>query len=204
MSTAAVFGWRQDGHVTKRSPNDTSMAKGGLGAIVVEAVVLPSRTFNLGVSDDAFLPELRAFVEAIREVNPEVKIGLQNIHFLKVARSGWRQKVEDLTPEDIAAIPGMFAGGALRTKEAGFDWVEIHMAHFTTLASFLSLVNKRTDGYGGDFEGRVRLPIEVIRAVREAVGDYPVGLRMNGEEFTKEGNTLLQTAPIACRWQRKA
>lgn len=203
MSTAAVFRLAaEDGHVTKEiTERYQRMAKGGLGAIVVEAaVVLPSRSsFNLRVSDDAFLPELRAFVEAIREVNPEVKIGLQNIHFLKVARSGWRQKVEDLTPEDIAAIPGMFAGGALRTKEAGFDWVEIHMAHFTTLASFLSLVNKRTDGYGGDFEGRVRLPIEVIRAVREAVGDYPVGLRMNGEEFTKEGNTLLQTAPIACR-----
>jgi NADPH-dependent glutamate synthase beta subunit-like oxidoreductase/2,4-dienoyl-CoA reductase-like NADH-dependent reductase (Old Yellow Enzyme family) len=177
------------------------MAKGGLGAMVVEAaVVLPSRSsFNLRVSDDTFVPELRSFVRAIREANPEVKIGLQNIHFLKVARSGWRQTVEDLTQEDIEAIPAMFAGGALRTKEAGFDFVEIHMAHFTTLASFLSLVNKRTDEYGGDFEGRVRLPLEVVQAVRAAVGDYPVGLRMNGEEFTKEGNTLLQSARIACR-----
>lgn len=203
MSTAAVFRLAaEDGHVTKEiTERYQRMAKGGLGAIVVEAaVVLPSRSsFNLRVSDDTFMPELKEFVKAIREVNPEVKIGLQNIHFLKVARSGWRQKVEDLSPEDIAAIPAMFAGGAARTKEAGFDWVEIHMAHFTTLASFLSLVNKRTDEYGGDFEGRMRLPLQVVRAVREAVGDYPVGLRMNGEEFTKEGNTLLQTARIACR-----
>jgi NADPH-dependent glutamate synthase beta subunit-like oxidoreductase/2,4-dienoyl-CoA reductase-like NADH-dependent reductase (Old Yellow Enzyme family) len=203
MSTAAVFRLAaEDGHVTKEiTERYQRMARGGLGAIVVEAaVVLPSRSsFNLRVSDDTFLPELRAFVKAIREANPAVKIGLQNIHFLKVARSGWRQKVEDLTPEDIAAIPGMFAGGAARTKAAGFDFVEIHMAHFTTLASFLSLVNKRQDRYGGDFEGRVRLPLEVVRAVREAVGDYPVGLRMNGEEFTKEGNTLLQSARLACR-----
>ena len=203
MSTAAVFRLAaEDGHVTKEiTERYQRMAKGGLGAMVVEAaVVLPSRSsFNLRVSDDTFMPELRSFVAAIREANPEVKIGLQNIHFLKVARSGWRQKVEDLTQEDIEAIPTMFAGGALRTKVAGFDFVEIHMAHFTTLASFLSLVNKRTDEYGGDFEGRVRLPLEVVRAVREAVGDYPVGLRMNGEEFTKEGNTLLQSARIACR-----
>lgn len=203
MSTAAVFRLAaEDGHVTKEiTERYQRMAKGGLGAMVVEAaVVLPSRSsFNLRVSDDTFMPELRSFVSAIREANPEVKIGLQNIHFLKVARSGWRQKVEDLTLEDIAAIPAMFAGGALRTKEAGFDFVEIHMAHFTTLASFLSLVNKRTDEYGGDFEGRLRLPLEVVRAVRAAVGDFPVGLRMNGEEFTKEGNTLLQSARLACR-----
>jgi 2,4-dienoyl-CoA reductase-like NADH-dependent reductase (Old Yellow Enzyme family) len=79
----------------------------------------------------------------------------------------------------------------LRAKVAGFDFVEIHMAHFTTLASFLSLVNKRKDEYGGGFEGRVKLPSEVVLAVRHAVGnDFPVGTRMNGEEFTKEGNIL--------------
>lgn len=204
MSTPAVFRLAaEDGHVTEElTARYQRMAKGGLGAMVVEAaVVLPSRSsFNLRVSDDAFIPELNTFVEAIREVNPEIKIGLQNIHFLKVARSGWRQRVEDLLPEDIGAIPAMFAAGAARTRAAGFDWVEIHMAHFTTLASFLSLVNKRRDEYGGDLEGRLRLPLEVVRAVREAVGDdYPVGVRMNGEDFTKEGNTLLQSARIACR-----
>lgn len=203
MSTAAVFRLAsEDGHITPQIiERYRRMAQGGLGAMVVEAaVVLPSRSsFNLRVSEDAFIPELAEFVAAIRTANPEVKIGLQNMHFLKVARSGWRQKVEDLTAEDIAGIPGMFAEGARRTKEAGFDFVEIHMAHFTTLASFLSLVNKRHDEYGGDFEGRVKLPLEVVRAVREAVGDYPVGVRMNGEEFTKEGNTLLQSARIACR-----
>ena len=74
------------------------------------------------------------------------------------------------------------------------------MAHFTTLASFLSLVNKRQDEYGGDFEGRVKLPTEVVMATKKAVGpDYTVGMRMLGEEFTKEGNTLLQSARIARR-----
>ncbi|MGD0238026.1 MAG: FAD-dependent oxidoreductase, partial [Syntrophorhabdales bacterium] len=77
----------------------------------------------------------------------------------------------------------------------GFDFVELHMAHFTTLASFLSLVNKRTDEYGGDFEGRIKLPTDVVLAARKAVGDdYLIGARILGEEFTKEGNTLLQSA----------
>jgi NADPH-dependent glutamate synthase beta subunit-like oxidoreductase/2,4-dienoyl-CoA reductase-like NADH-dependent reductase (Old Yellow Enzyme family) len=203
MSTAAVTRLAaEDGHITPAlADRYKRMAKGGLGAMVVEAaVVLPSRSsFNLRVSDDQFVPELREFADEIRNVNPDVKIGLQLIHFLKLSRSGWRQKVEDLFREDIGVIPRQFASGVVRAKAAGFDFVELHMAHFTTLASFLSLMNKRRDGYGGDFEGRVKLPTEVILAVRDAVGDYPVGLRINGEEFTKEGNTLLQSGRIGRR-----
>lgn len=204
LSTALVSRLAaEDGHITDAfRERYKRMAKGGLGAMVVEAaVVLPSRSsFNLRISDDQFVPELGEFVNEIRTVNPDVKIGLQLIHFLKVARSGWRQKVEDLKADDIQVIPEQFASGALRAKAAGFDFVEIHMAHFTTLASFVSLVNKRKDQYGGDFEGRVKLPAEVVLAVRDAVGtDFPVGARINGEEFTKEGNTLLQSTRVARR-----
>ena len=204
MSTAAVTRLAaEDGHVTQQLIDRyTRLAAGGVGSVVVEAaVVLPSRSsYNLRVSDDQFIDELRGFVEEIRKHNREVKIGLQLIHFLKVARSGWRQKVEDLKPEEIELIPGQFASAAKRARTAGFDFVELHMAHFTTLASFLSLTNKRADAYGGDFEGRLRLPSEVVLAARGAVGrDYTVGMRMLGEEFTKEGNTLLQSARIARR-----
>lgn len=204
MSTAAVTRLAaEDGQVTGEiTERYKRMAKGGLGAMVVEAaVVLPSRSsYNLRLSDDQFIPEMKEFIKQIRSVNPEVKIGIQLIHFLKLSRSGWRQKVEDLKPSDIKTIPEQFAGAALRAKTAGFDFIELHMAHFTTLASFLSLVNKRNDQYGGDFEGRIKLPTEVILATRGAVGDdFPVGMRMNGEEFTKEGNTLLQSSRIALR-----
>jgi NADPH-dependent glutamate synthase beta subunit-like oxidoreductase/2,4-dienoyl-CoA reductase-like NADH-dependent reductase (Old Yellow Enzyme family) len=201
MSTAAVTRLAsEDGHVTETiTERYQRMAKGGVGAMVVEAaVVLPSRSsYNFRVSDDQFISELHHFVEAVRKVNLSVKIGLQIMHFLKLSRSGWRQKVEDLTRDEVEVIPGQFAAGAVRAKNAGFDFVEVHMAHFTTLASFLSLVNRRPDDYGGDFEGRMKLPLDVVRQVRAAVGEYPVGVRINGEEFTKEGNTLLQSVRIA-------
>ena len=204
MSTAAVTRLAaEDGHVTEAIKDRYKrLAQGGPGAIVIEAaVVLPSRSsFNLRVSDDTFILELQEFVRSIRRVNPDVKIGLQLIHFLKVARSGWRQKVEDLKPEEIGIIPDQFANGAVRARTAGFDFVELHMAHFTTLASFLSLANKRIDEYGGDFEGRVKLPTEVVLATRKAVEeDFAVGARILGEEFTKEGNTLLQSMRVARR-----
>jgi len=204
MLTAAVTRLAaEDGHVTQNlTDRYTRIARGGVGSMVVEAaVVLPSRSsFNLRVSDDQFIDELKELVKAIRKVNPDLKIGLQLIHFLKVARSGWRQKVEDLKVEEISVIPGQFAEGAARARTAGFDFVELHMAHFTTLASFLSLVNKRADAYGGDFEGRVKLPAEVVLSTRRLVGDdYLIGARILGEEFTKEGNTLLQSARVARR-----
>ena len=174
MLTAAVTRLAaEDGHVTENiKERYRRIAQGGVGSMVVEAaVVLPSRSsFNLRVSDDQFIDELKEFVKEIRKVNPDLKIGLQLIHFLKVARSGWRQKVEDLKVEEIAVIPDQFAGGAARARAAGFDFVELHMAHFTTLASFLSLVNKRTDEYGGDFEGRIKLPTDVVLAARKDCG----------------------------------
>jgi NADPH-dependent glutamate synthase beta subunit-like oxidoreductase/2,4-dienoyl-CoA reductase-like NADH-dependent reductase (Old Yellow Enzyme family) len=204
MATAAVTRLAaEDGHVTQAlKERYQRMAQGGVGAMVVEAaVVLASKSsFNLRVSDDMFFSELKELVDGIRTANSDIKIGLQLIHFLKLARSGWRQKVEDLKLEEIKVIPEQFARGALRAQMAGFDFVELHMAHFTTLASFLSLANKRKDPYGGDFEGRVKLPTEVVIATRGIVGhDFPVGVRINGEEFIKEGNTLLQSTRIARR-----
>src|SRR5262249_58290888 len=74
-------------------------------------------------------------------------------------------------------LPGLFASAALRAREAGFDGVELHYAHAYTMASFLSRLNVRRDGYGGSRENRARLPLEALAAVRERVrDDYVVGI----------------------------
>lgn len=75
------------------------------------------------------------------------------------------------------------------TKDAGFDGVEVHLAHSYLLHQFLSPVfNKRTDEYGGSLENRMRFPLEVIRAVRERVGpDMVVGIRLTVEELVPGG-----------------
>lgn len=202
MSTAAVTRLSgEDGEVTDALIRRyRRIARGGLGAMLVEAaVVQPSRSsYNLRISDDGWIEPLGKLVKALREENRELCLGLQIMHFLKISRSGWRQRVEDLTREEILAIPGLFAAAAKRAGEAGFDFVEIHMAHFTTLASFLSLGNRRTDAFGGDLSDRLTLPLMVVRSVRDAVGTgYAVGVRINGEDFTKEGNTILHSRNIA-------
>jgi 2,4-dienoyl-CoA reductase-like NADH-dependent reductase (Old Yellow Enzyme family) len=192
----------EDGHVTdnlkKRYYRE---AQGGVGSIVVEAaVVLPSRSsYNLRISDDSFVAELKGLVAGIREANAATKVGIQLVHFLKIARSGWRQKVMDFKKEELPVIVEQHVQAAKRAVAAGFDFVELHMAHAYTLSSFLSLSNERTDEYGGAvLKNRMRLPLEVYGAVREALGSsYPIGVRINGEDFTTKGTTLLQSTKIA-------
>lgn len=194
----------EDGHVTKELIERYQReAKGGVGSIVVEAaVVLPSRSsYNLRISDDSFVGELNRLVNAIRQANPETKVGIQVVHFLKIAKSGWRQKVSDFKPEDIQLIIDQHVNACKRAREAGFEFVELHMAHAYTLSSFLSLANDRTDDYGGALKNRMRLPIAVYEACRKEMGkDFPLGIRINGEDFHIMGTTLLQSTKIAVKF----
>jgi dimethylglycine catabolism A len=114
---------------------------------------------------------------------------------LESLRFGYRERVTDLQLPHVRdlpqTLPSIFAGAAQRARAAGFDGVELHYAHAYTMAGFLSAVNNRDDGYGGPRENRVRLPLEVYRSVREAVGDdYVVGVRFLGDEVIAGGNRI--------------
>jgi 2,4-dienoyl-CoA reductase-like NADH-dependent reductase (Old Yellow Enzyme family) len=98
----------------------------------------------------------------------------------------------EMTLQDIEETIAAFGDAALRAKKAGFDAVELHGAHGYLLMQFLSAhSNKRTDRYGGDFRGRSRFILECIEAVRGQVGrDFPLSLRISGEECIKGGYTI--------------
>ncbi len=108
---------------------------------------------------------------------------------------GFRERVTDMAKPHIAtlpqSLPGLFAAAARRAELAGFDGVELHYAHAYTMASFLSALNTRPDGYGGQRENRVRLPLEVNRAVRQEVSPtFAVGCRFLAEECIEGGNGM--------------
>lgn len=114
---------------------------------------------------------------------------------LETLRKGYRERVTDTHLAHVRelprVLPEIFAAAARRAREAGFDGVELHYAHAYTMASFLSALNDRTDGYGGAREDRVRLPLEIYAAVRERVGrDYTVGVRFLGDEVIEGGSSL--------------
>jgi 2,4-dienoyl-CoA reductase-like NADH-dependent reductase (Old Yellow Enzyme family) len=106
---------------------------------------------------------------------------------------GYRERVWDMHLPHIRELPqrlpGLFADAAGNAFAAGFDGVELHYAHAYTMASFLSALNVRDDGYGGPRENRVRLPLEVITAVRERIGkDKVLGLRYLGDDVIEGGS----------------
>ncbi|MEO1087380.1 MAG: NADH:flavin oxidoreductase, partial [Acidobacteriota bacterium] len=118
---------------------------------------------------------------------------------------GYRERVSDTHLDAIRdlpeALPSLFADAARRARDAGFDGVELHYAHAYTMASFLSALNVRTDGYGSSLEGRVRLPLEVFRAVRAAVGDdFAVGCRFLSEDCLDGGSSVDDACYFAGRF----
>jgi 2,4-dienoyl-CoA reductase-like NADH-dependent reductase (Old Yellow Enzyme family) len=114
---------------------------------------------------------------------------------------GHRERVTDLHLEHIRelpdVLPGLFAAAARRAETAGFDGVELHYAHAYTMASFLSATNTREDGYGSSLSNRLRLPLEVYRAVRSALGSKSVvGCRFLSEECIEGGTPLSESCEI--------
>jgi len=133
--------------------------------------------------------------QALLELGPQRWQEVLDARDWQSLQYGAREHVNDVHLPHIAQLPqelpGLFAQAAQRAKAAGFDGVELHYAHAYTMASFLSATNERHDGYGGSREGRVRLPLEVYAAVRNAVGaGYAVGCRFLAEECIEGGSTL--------------
>ena len=175
--------------------------QGGAGIVVTEAVSVKKQKSGqlLRLSEDTFIPGMKRLTERFHG-ETDSKIAPQIIHFLKIARSGYRQTVNDLTAEEVREIPELFARAAERARTAGFDAVELHYAHAYTMAYMLSRYNHRKDEYGGSLEKRLLLAEQVVEATRKAVGDdFILGARMNGDEFTLGGNSLSQGKAIALR-----
>ncbi|WML33744.1 NADH:flavin oxidoreductase [Clostridium sp. OS1-26] len=111
----------------------------------------------------------------------------------------------ELTNKEIDDIIQAFHDAARRTKEAGFDGVEIHSAHGYLLNQFFSpLTNKRKDEYGGSIHNRIRIHLKVIEAVRNAVGnDFPILLRLGASDYMEGGSTI-EDSQIAAKEFEKA
>ncbi len=187
-------------------------AQSGVGLIITEITCIhPSGLASprsLGVWDDLFIPGLTKMADAIHAQGAKAALqlhhcGRENYSFLKKKTAigpsaipsfvfGFLGAPREMTPDEVQMIITAFGAGAKRAKAAGFDMVELHGAHGYLLMQFLSAhSNQRTDQYGGDFKGRSRFMVECIAEVRKQVGpDFPVGIRVSGEECVKDGYTI--------------
>ena len=214
----------KEGNVTERTKNYyEARARGGAALLIVEATYIHARgrTFvnQLGISDDKFIIGMSQLVRAIHKHNAKTALQLhhgggrvssQLILTQPVASSPIPvmegEIPKELTTDEIAEIVLSFSKAALRAKKAGFDGVEIHGAHGFLIDQFLSRsTNKRQDGYGGDLQGRTRFLIEVIKAVRKAVGTaYPMWCRINGKQYGVEQGTSIEEAQEIARMAQDA
>ena len=209
-----------DGFVTERTRNYYgARARGGAGLIIVEATYVHRQGWafpnQIGISDDKFIPKLSELVDTVHRHGAKIAIqlhhggrqakealsGLQPVAPSPLPMAGGEMPREMMV-EEIAETVAYFAEAAIRAQKAGFDGVELHAAHGYLIDQFLSPTsNKRDDEYGGDLHRRARFFLEIIAAVKEAVGeDYPVWCRMDGKEYGVEGITLedaRQTARLA-------
>jgi 2,4-dienoyl-CoA reductase-like NADH-dependent reductase (Old Yellow Enzyme family) len=115
------------------------------------------------------------------------------------ARDGEAEPVA-LDRTDMARIREAFVASAQRARRVGLSAVQLHFAHGYLLHQFLSpLSNRRTDDYGGSLQNRLRYPLDVFDAVRQAWPDKPLGIRVSATDWIEGGWDLEQTVELACR-----
>ncbi len=104
-----------------------------------------------------------------------------------------------MTRADMDRVRDDFVRSARYAAEAGFDWLELHCAHGYLLSSFISpLTNRRTDDYGGSLANRLRWPLEVFAAVRDAWPKHlPMSVRISAHDWVEGGITPLDAVDIA-------
>ena len=174
-------------------------AKDGAGFIQLEACGVLDRKSPklLRLCEDSAIDGHKKLTDAVHKYDS--KVSVQLIHYVKQSvRTGWKQDVADLSCDDIGEIVNQFVAAGERTKKAGYDAIELHAAHGYTLASFISLLNKRTDQYGGNAAGRCKIVVDIIKGTRQVVGeDYCIGARINGDEFVRGGSTIKQAIEVA-------
>lgn len=179
-------------------------ARGGVGLVVneytgVDDVDSVPSIHNLRAAQDYHTAELEKLVDAVHlydcrivaqihhggaTSNPALS-GRQNIAPSAVPIADGRPVPREMTLEDIRRVQGKFVDAAARCAKAGYDGVELHGAHGYLIAQFFSkYYNRRNDEYGGSVENRCRFVTEIVAAVRERLGDFPVLVRMCGDEMT--------------------
>ncbi|MFP3913199.1 MAG: FAD-dependent oxidoreductase, partial [Desulfobacteraceae bacterium] len=210
VMTAMHLGYTPQGEVTDRLVDFYALrAQGGVGLIVVGGCPIDEMggmVGMIGLNDDRYIPGLERLTRAVQEGGAKIAAQLYQAgrytHSAMIggktpfSASAVRSRLTGETPraldmDEIPEVQNRFAQGAVRARAAGFDAVEILGSAGYLISQFLSSVtNMREDSYGGPLENRMRFGLEVMEKVRGAVGpDYPVILRIAGNEFMKGGNT---------------
>ncbi len=196
-------------------------ARGGTGLIITEEQAVHPTDRSYEKSVEAFQPEvIPRFKEITRAVHEyETKIFAQLNHNGQQCDGSlsrlpvwapspvpdvlFREIPKEMETEEIHEVIQYFRRSALHAREGGFDGIELQFGHSSLARQFMSpLTNLRQDEYGGTLDNRVRFPLELIQAVRKAVGsDFTLGVRLCADEMIPGGITLEDAKEIAKRME---
>jgi 2,4-dienoyl-CoA reductase-like NADH-dependent reductase (Old Yellow Enzyme family) len=209
-------------HLGSRAQGGAGLVIAEASAVLAEGRISPG---DLGIWKDAHIPALERIAAFIHSQG--VRAGIQLAHagrkgsmsvpfhgerLLQPAEGGWQPVAPSavafspdyavplaLDAAGMAAVVEAFRQAAIRAGKAGFDFVEIHAAHGYLLHEFLSLLaNRRTDSYGGSFENRVRLVLEVVDAVRGAwPAHLPLLIRISATDWAEGGWNIDESVALA-------
>lgn len=197
-------------------------ARGGVGAIIIgELSMMPNdRPYAemIELYKDQALNDLAAMAAAIRKEGVLVLAQLNHRGFQSSGVTSrlatWGpspmadvvncETCQQMETQDIEALKQCYAEQAVRLKEIGFDGLEISIGPESLLRQFLSLLsNHRSDEYGGDLQGRMRLSLEVLKQIRQAVGaDFTLSVELCLDEKFYGGLTPEETIPLAREIER--
>jgi len=186
------------------------MAAGGAALVVVEnASITPAGSGSprtIRCDHSRYLPGLEKLAAAIKtqksraglQINHAGRFAFTSDPVAPSAVSAFKKTPRELALKEIAAIGRQFANAARRVQKAGFDLVELHGGTGYLLSQFVSpRTNQRGDKYGGPLENRMRFPLEVLKRVKDAVGDFPVGYRFLADEWLPDGLQLKESVVLA-------
>jgi len=167
------------------------LAKGGVGLIITGHAYVHQNgrhsPWQLGIDKDELIPSLQNMTGAVHEAGGKiaVQLGYGGAYLSK-------SRLRSMSTSDIQELIRAYAQAAIRAKKAGFDAVQIFAAHGFFLSQLLCpRYNDRTDQYGGNTQNRARMLLEVLDAVRNAVGpSYPVLVKLNSHDFVENGLIL--------------
>lgn len=187
-----------------------NLAKGGVGTIITGLTFVTdleqSIPRQMGICDDSFIDEYKKLTEMSHRYNANIILQIACLGSQtslnasgkvmwgpsSIEDLGYKTTPEEMTAQEIPLVQTAFADAALRAKKAGFDGVQMHVAHGYLLSKFLTpYYNRRTDGYGGSIENRARMVLETYKAIREKVGpEYPILIKINSEDYMSQGMTF--------------
>ena len=181
------------------------LAKGGVGAVITGFTSISATDFYkddmMRLSRDDLIGQYRRLTDLIHaEGIPVIAQLALGAFYRPMPGGGYRQtEPDDMTKEEIRQVIGRFGQAARRAKEAGFDGVQIHAAHFFFLSRFISpRVNHRSDEYGGSTEHRGRILLDILQEIRAQAPGLHVTVKINCSDCATPGLTE-EESMILCR-----